>query len=133
MSDSLRALLDTTPLAAGNAPYVEALYEQYLADPASVEPRWREYFAKLAGSGTNDTAHGPIREALAQRAISSRPAAAAPAASPDGSAKQAGVARLVQVYGNRGHLLATIDPLGLMQRPIPEVLELKHTINTLLS
>src|SRR3954469_6278617 len=117
MSDSLRALLDSTPLAAGNAPYVEALYEQYLADPASVEPRWREYFAKLAGPGANDTAHGPIREALAQRATSSRPPASgrSASASPDESAKQGGVARLVQVYGNRGHLLANIDPLGLMQ------------------
>jgi 2-oxoglutarate dehydrogenase E1 component len=36
------------------------------------------------------------------------------------------VARLIQVYSNRGHLLADIDPLGLMQRPVPEVLELKH-------
>ncbi len=128
MSDSLRALLDTTPLAAGNAPYVEALYEQYLADPASVDPRWREYFAKLAGSGANETAHGPIREALAQRAVSARPVAVAgsTASASDDSAKQGGVARLVQVYSNRGHLLADIDPLGLMQRPVPEVLELKH-------
>ena len=38
MSDSLRALLDSTPLGAGNAPYIESLYEQYLADPASVDP-----------------------------------------------------------------------------------------------
>jgi 2-oxoglutarate dehydrogenase E1 component len=124
MSDSLRALLDTTPLAAGNAPYVEALYEQYLADPASVDPRWRDYFAKLAGA--NDTAHGPIREALAQRAFTSHPVPSGAPATSEDSAKQGGVARLVQVYGNRGHLLADIDPLGLMQRPVPEVLELKH-------
>ena len=37
MSDSLRALLDSSPLGAGNAPYVESLYEQFLADPSSVE------------------------------------------------------------------------------------------------
>jgi 2-oxoglutarate dehydrogenase E1 component len=126
MSDSLRALLDSTPLSGGNAPYVESLYEQFLADPASVEPVWREYFKSLGGG--NDAAHGPIREALAQRA--SRPAIAAPAASAavagDVSAKQASVARLVQVYANRGHLVADIDPLGLMKRPVPEVLELGH-------
>ena len=90
MSDSLRALLDSSPLGAGNAPYVESLYEQYLADPSSVEPAWREYFRSLGG--TNDAAHGPIREALAERA--SRPTAAAatssaaPAATADVSAKQ---------------------------------------------
>ena len=128
MSDSLRALLDSTPLAAGNAPYVESLYEQFLADPSSVEPAWREYFTSLGGG--NDAAHGPIREALAQRAT--RPAIATPASAPaasgtgNASAKQAAVARLVQVYANRGHLLADIDPLGLMQRPVPEVLELGH-------
>ena len=129
MSDSLRALLDSSPLGAGNAPYVESLYEQFLADPSSVEPAWREYFRSLGG--TNDAAHGPIREALAERA--SRPAiaaastsAAAPAATDNVSAKQASVARLVQVYANRGHLLADIDPLGLMRRPVPEVLELEH-------
>ncbi len=33
MSDFL-AMLSSTPLAAGNAPYVEALYEQFLADPS---------------------------------------------------------------------------------------------------
>ena len=128
MSDSLRALLDSTPLGAGNAPYIESLYEQFLADPASVEPAWREYFKSLGGG--NEAAHGPIREALAQRA--SRPSMASPAAAPaaavtgDASAKQASVARLVQVYANRGHLVADIDPLGLMRRPVPEVLELSH-------
>ncbi len=129
MSDSLRALLDSSPLAAGNAPYVESLYEQYLADPSSVEAAWRDYFRSLGG--TDDAAHGPIREALAERASRPAVAAASSTAAPaaptgDVSAKQASVARLVQVYANRGHLLADIDPLGLMRRPVPEVLELKH-------
>jgi 2-oxoglutarate dehydrogenase E1 component len=128
MSDSLRALLDSSPLGAGNAPYVESLYEQFLADPESVEPAWRDYFRSLGG--TNDAAHGPIREALADRAsrpsVAATPSAAAPVATDNVSAKQASVARLVQVYANRGHLLADIDPLGLMRRPVPEVLELEH-------
>ena len=57
MSDSLRALLDSTPLGAGNAPYIESLYEQFLADPASVEPKWRDYFGGLVrGSRSRDGA-----------------------------------------------------------------------------
>jgi 2-oxoglutarate dehydrogenase E1 component len=130
MSDSLRALLDSTPLGAGNAPYIESLYEQFLADPASVEPKWRDYFAGLGkAGGATDVAHGPIRDALAKRAYTiGAPAAAAPASSGSetASVKQAAVARLVQVYSNRGHLVADIDPLGLMKRPVPEVLELSH-------
>ena len=35
MATSLRELLASTPLSGGNAPYVEALYEQFLADPQS--------------------------------------------------------------------------------------------------
>ena len=130
MSDSLRALLDSTPLGAGNAPYIESLYEQFLADPQSVEPKWRDYFAGLGkAAGTTDVAHGPIRDALAKRAYSiGAPAAAAGAGavSSDAAAKQGAVSRLVQVYSNRGHLVADIDPLGLMKRPVPEVLELSH-------
>lgn len=134
MSDSLRALLDSTPLGAGNAPYIESLYEQFLADPASVEPKWRDYFAGLINSGGKsggapDVAHSPIRDALAKRAYSIAASAAAPAAGPvssDAAAKQGAVSRLVQVYSNRGHLVADIDPLGLMKRPVPEVLELSH-------
>ena len=134
MSDSLRALLDSTPLGAGNAPYIESLYEQFLDDPASVEPKWRDYFAGLVNSGgktggATDVAHGPIRDALAKRAYTINVASAAPAAgtvSSDAAAKQGAVSRLVQVFSNRGHLVADIDPLGLMERPVPEVLELSH-------
>jgi 2-oxoglutarate dehydrogenase E1 component len=128
MSDSLRALLDSTALGAGNAPYLESLYEQFLADPASVEPKWRDYFSSLTPDGRGEVAHGAIRAELAKRAASSRPSAApaSPALSSDASAKQGAVSRLVQVYANRGHLLANIDPLGLMERPVPEVLELGH-------
>jgi 2-oxoglutarate dehydrogenase E1 component len=135
MSTSRRALLDSTPLntilGAGNEAYLESLYEQFLADPSSVELRWRDYFATLAEESSRpgaDVAHGPIREAVAKRARELRvpgvPAADASAQS--ASAKQGAVSRLIQVYANRGHLLADIDPLGLMTRPIPEVMELKH-------
>src|SRR5688572_7485472 len=98
MSDSLRALLDSTPLGAGNAPYIESLYEQFLADPASVEPKWRDYFNGLAagakaGGTASDVAHGPIRDALAKRAysVAAAPAAAASSISNEAFAKQGGV------------------------------------------
>jgi 2-oxoglutarate dehydrogenase E1 component len=131
-------MLASTPLGAGNAPYLESLYEQFLADPGSVAPRWRDYFSALGasapgagtatGSGRADVAHGPIREALIERARAARGASAAAAAGPasETSAKQGAVSRLVQVYSNRGHLIADIDPLGLMRRPVPQVLELSH-------
>ena len=127
MSD-FKALLSSTPLAAGNAPYVEAMYEQFLADPQSVDARWRDYFAGMGGLWS-DVAHGPLLEDLALRARGSRRAAtgAAPGTlSAGGAAKQGAVSRMIQIYANRGHLIADIDPLGLMVRPVPKVMGLDY-------
>src|SRR5256885_10987345 len=52
-------MLEPTPLYGGNAAFLDALYEQYLLDPASVGERWRKYFAQLAPAGA-ECAHGPI-------------------------------------------------------------------------
>jgi 2-oxoglutarate dehydrogenase E1 component len=51
-----------------------------------------------------------------------------PALGADGehAAKQAAVSRMIQIWVNRGHLLAKVDPLGLMHRPRPRVLELGY-------
>ena len=124
------AMRASTPLAAGNAPYVEEMYERYLADPQSVDARWRDYFGDMGGLGS-DVAHGPLVEDLARRAQSQRSSgyAIAAGASPgvgDRAARQGAVSRLIQIYANRGHLIADIDPLGLMVRPVPKVLGLDY-------
>jgi 2-oxoglutarate dehydrogenase E1 component len=133
MSD-LPAMLPPTPLAAGNAAYVEAMYERFLADPAAVDARWQEYFLGLGGAGA-DVAHGPLVADLARKGRSVRPVTTPgqgirpdcrPAVVPDGAAKQGAVSRLIQIYANRGHLVADIDPLGLMVRPVPKVLGLDY-------
>jgi 2-oxoglutarate dehydrogenase E1 component len=36
------------------------------------------------------------------------------------------VSRLIQVYANRGHLIANLDPLGLQERAQPYVLDLEY-------
>ncbi len=129
MATSLRELLASTPLSGGNAPYVEALYEQFLSDPQSVEPRWRDFFLKIRPAGEREQIHSAIQAGIAQRATRPRVAAAAPAgAAPnsDAAAKQGAVSRLVQIYANRGHLIANLDPLGLTRRERPRVLELGY-------
>ena len=115
-------MLEPTPLYGGNAEFLDALYEQYLRDPGSVAERWRGYFAQLASAGA-ECPHGPVRAAIAARAAEGRlgGALSAPA-----DARQAAVSRLIQVWINRGHLLASIDPLGLMPRPKPRVLDLDY-------
>src|SRR3954469_19463124 len=45
-------ILDATSFLSGtNAAFLEALYAQYLADPNSVDPGWRDYFADLGEQG----------------------------------------------------------------------------------
>jgi 2-oxoglutarate dehydrogenase E1 component len=125
-------MLEPTPLFGGNAAYIDALYEQYLRDPASVEAEWRRYFESLPGPKGAERSQGPIEAALAERARQapsrSFPSAGRPASGADAgvSAKQAAVSRLIQIWTNRGHLVAKLDPLGLMQRPRPPVLDLEY-------
>src|SRR5215813_3897042 len=114
-------MLDHTPLYGGNADYLDSLYEQYLRDPASVESHWREYFERLAPAVASEPSHGAIRTAIADRARQAAVATAAPSEAGD-NAKQAAVSRLIQIWINRGHLIANLDPLGLEKRPRPNVL-----------
>ena len=111
--------LEPTPLYGGNAEFLDALYGQFLRDPASVAAHWRVVFENLAAVP---------RGGLARPAPSAETAARAPlpAADGDASAKQAAVSRLIQIWTNRGHLLAKLDPLGLMDRPRPRVLDLDY-------
>jgi 2-oxoglutarate dehydrogenase E1 component len=136
-------MLEPTPLYGGNAAYLEEfLYEQYLNDPASVPAAWRDYFDRLGPHAAGERARGPIEAAIAARARSAPAAPAAPgsqagssaaasgaaeaqAGSP-ASAKQAAVSRLIQIWTNRGHLLAKLDPLGLTEHPRPRVLALDY-------
>jgi 2-oxoglutarate dehydrogenase E1 component len=124
MSQSLADLLATTALSGGNAGFIEDLYEQFLKDPAGVDPTWAAYFKGLRGSAAGEVAHGPIRERLLARVQAPpAPGGAGSAASGGASAKQGAVSRLIQIYANRGHLAANLDPLGLQERPKPYVLD----------
>jgi 2-oxoglutarate dehydrogenase E1 component len=118
----------SSPLYGSNADYVESLYEQYLSDPTTVSPTWREYFAKWPQPTRPEASHRAIQESIAARAQAARQVGGAVAAALDGdaSAKQGAVSRLVQIYSNRGHLTAKLDPLGLIRRERPRVLDLDY-------
>jgi 2-oxoglutarate dehydrogenase E1 component len=77
-------MLEPTPLYGGNADFLDALYEQYLRDPASVEERWRTYFERLAPPAGGERPHGPVQAEIAARAQQPR-AAAAPRSSDPGA------------------------------------------------
>jgi len=103
----------STTLSGANAAYVDDLYAAWQREPGAVDARWRAFFESLAAPGAPES-RGPGGFA-----------AAAPIAA-GASEKQAAVSRLLQSMGNRGHLVARIDPLGLVERPRPRVLEPAH-------
>ena len=123
MGPSLAELQAGSPLSGSNASYIESLYERYLTDSAGIDPAWRAYFDALPAAPAHEQAHTPIIEAIAARA---RLAPEPVAADALGSEKQAAVSQLIQMYSSRGHLVAKIDPLGMMQRPRPRVLDLDY-------
>ena len=129
MGNSLKEQYATTPLFGLNAAAVEAMYERYLADADSVPAGWREYF-RTFGDGPAETAHEPIRQGLRERrsaALSDGTSVRRPGTSVAAATeKQAAVSRMIQVYSLRGHQIADLDPLGIMQRHVPGVLKLDY-------
>lgn len=127
MSNSLKDRYKTSPLYGSNAAAVEALYEQFVANPDSVPEGWRRYFRSL-GSDQTEILHAPIRERLVAAARKSRSNGVGVARTGTVAAneKQAAVSRMIQVYSLRGHQIADLDPLGLMERHVPGVLKLDY-------
>ena len=124
MSASLRELYESSPFSSAQAPYLEALFERFLDDPASIATEWRAFFEGLgpAARAVARTTAAPAATPATPRRVVPAPAASRIPAPPDAE-KQSSVSRLIQFYANRGHLIADIDPLGLLQRPMPPVLE----------
>src|SRR5829696_6358609 len=98
----MKELLGNSYLFGSNAPFIEALYEAYLKDPQSVEPRWRGYFDELQrlDDGPPDVSHDEIRQRFIDLARSRKTSAAAPAARSQSqiSEKQFGVLQLITAY-----------------------------------
>ena len=113
-------------LYSGNASFIEDLYEAFLADPDSVDSKWREYFNNLQqqipGAG-KDIAHSPVQRAFLQ--ISKhRPGIQTPVTAETAAAyqKQVSVLQLINAHRFLGHRQADLDPLKQYARPdVPEL------------
>jgi len=135
MSDSssvYQAYQGNTYLFGGNAPYVEEMYENYLANPGSVPDTWRDYFDALqhvpAVDGTNarDVPHQPVINAFAERAKSGQTKVVVASADAEMGRKRTAVQQLIAAYRNVGARWADLDPLKRTERaPIPQ-LELSY-------
>ncbi|MDD3935177.1 2-oxoglutarate dehydrogenase E1 component [Rhodoferax sp.] len=117
-----------TYLFGGNAPYVEEMYENYLANPGSVPETWRDYFDSLQnvpavdGSNAKDVAHQPVIDAFAQRAKAGGTKVVVASVDAEMGRKRTAVQQLIAAYRNVGASWADLDPLKRTERPnIPEL------------
>jgi 2-oxoglutarate dehydrogenase E1 component len=83
-----------------NADYVDALYQQYLREPRSVEEHWALFFAGFEAANGNG--------------VHAATAAVQPVA-----ARNIGIFDLIHSYRELGHLIANLDPLGHNQTSHP--------------
>ena len=113
----MKELFGNSYLFGANAPFIEALYDAYLKDPQSVEPRWRGYFNELQrlDDGPRDVSHAEIQEAFIEIARR-RPADRTPAAAPLLGEKQFAVLQLIAAYRFQGVRHANLDPLGRQEK-----------------
>ena len=128
----MQRMLRSSHLGGQNAAYIEALYEEYLADPSDVPEAWRSYFDTLP---TVESAIGPDTprsqvvqhfERLGRNRLKARPEKVATEISSVHETQQMRVQDLVSAYRHRGHKRANIDPLGMMERPHMPVLDLSY-------
>ena len=117
-----------THLFGGNGPYVEEMYENYLANPGSVPDNWREYFDALQhvpavdGSNAKDVPHLPVINAFADRAKQGGTRVVMASADAEMGRKRTAVQQLIAAYRNVGQRWADLDPLKRTERPnIPEL------------
>lgn len=128
MTRTMNQFQQNSYLSGGNASYVEALYEAWLNNPASVPDNWCEYFDALqnvpssGGSSASDMAHGPIVESFAQRARANAFASHVGGEDLAVAGKQVHVQSLIAAYRFLGSQWANLDPLKRRERPaIPEL------------
>lgn len=118
-------------ISAGNASYVEELYEKYLEDPSEVPDQWRSYFETLPmveGKSAPDISHSTVKDhflLLSKNQARVVPVSAS-SINADHERKQFAVSELINSYRRRGHLKANLDPLGLQENLQAPMLDLEY-------
>ena len=123
-----QAYSGNTHLFGGNTPYVEEMYENYLANPGSVPDSWREYFDALQhvpavdGSNAKDVPHLPVINAFAERAKAGGTKVVMASENLEMGRKRTAVQQLIAAYRNVGQRWADLDPLKRTERQnIPDL------------
>ena len=118
----MKEMEQSSTLFGANAPFIEELYEHYLASPESVPAEWREYFDELR-EGAPDVAHAPVVESFRELARNRR---VAHAMVDEGTMhKQVLVLQMIGKFRVLGLYHADLDPLKRTPPPYLPDLDLK--------
>jgi 2-oxoglutarate dehydrogenase E1 component len=126
------SMLPVSPVYAGNAEFIEDLYERYLSQPASVGEEWRRLFAGLKGADSpgRSVAAAQVRRLFEDRDAETTTLRRGASDSQATVAKQIAVMRLIQAHRGLGHFRAAVDPIQLRARPtIPDLEPSFHGLN----
>lgn len=126
----MQALWDNSILEGSNAPYIEDLFEQYLASPQSVSEEWQTFFKQLPqNSLSRDVSHSAVRadfERMLKKPVVyvQGSTSSGPSVTLDHELKQIQVTSLINAYRLHGHLHAQIDPLSMRECQDKKIAEL---------
>jgi 2-oxoglutarate dehydrogenase E1 component len=119
---------NTSSFFAGNATFIEELYERYLHNPASVDASWRDFFLDATNGAATPAQRNASWTQIASKVIGAVDTQDVKPAAKDGKKTGTGVSQeqieayahdsiraimMVRAYRVRGHLMANLDPLGL--------------------
>jgi 2-oxoglutarate dehydrogenase E1 component len=114
LTPALNGVSRSDAASAENAPQLEALYEQWRRDPASVDAQWNAFFSGFELGCQQLPKRGAAPVAKQSAAVSAGAVSAE-------HAQQSRVDALVSAYRRLGHQAAKIDPLNLLKRTVPEL------------
>jgi 2-oxoglutarate dehydrogenase E1 component len=130
----MREFQQSSLFFGANAPYIEELYEQYLANPASVPENWRKQFDSLpntAAGAVRDVPHSPVIAAFEQLAAQGgakrvayvNTGGAATGSGAGGESKKSfKVLQYIRAHRVLGARNSSLDPLKRMERlNVPEL------------
>lgn len=137
IQESMSSWWQSSQLSGSSSAYLDAIYEDYLQDPNSVDSSWRQYFDAIRDN-KHDVSHAQVREDFV--ALSKNPfrfAVATPqgivadsGSYPDGGDKVSAVMDLVYMYRSIGHKVSHLDPLSMKKPEETPELELDfHGLN----
>jgi len=121
MSLSMKELWGSSHISAGHAAYLESLYETFINNPEDLSKEWLDFFTSLP-KHSNSNGEISHREVVKEFKNLSRSKSIKKNSIDE---RQGKVIKLIKSYRNRGHLQATLDPLGMMEHKTVEDLSIE--------